>query len=230
MKSKVTTPRGKGKMAPSPIRGNTGRPSTMSMNGKTISSAGGTHSYGNNNNNNSSPKNIKPVLKMKQAKNNIIDHQRLLEDQILEDRRRKEAEKEKEDEDELSFMRAMKGNHYGDDYNNSNDNGFNRSKVDFSINTDRNTNNNNSYDFKKSSPNKYDYTDNNGSYSSRFVPINDSVNSDSPQSRAQTAAAPPKFSSLASEVSTGRERINIFRDKNNFGNLRYLCYLIFTNI
>ena len=246
MKNKITTPRGKGKMAPSPSRGNnTARPSTMSMSGKNISNVnnGSTmNGMGSTNKNfgSTNQKSTKPVLRMKEIKNKIIDHQRLLEDQILEDRRRKDSARQKEEDDELSFMKAMKGNNYGNNssnnnnYNNNNDDQF---QSDFSINTDRNFNNNNNYNngygSKKSSPNKFgskfDNTENNGSFSSRFG--GSDFNNDSPQSRAQTAAHQPKFNSLATvaagslnggvPVGNGRDRSNNFQDKNNYGNLRY---------
>ena len=261
MKNKITTPRGKSKMAPSPARGNnTARPSTMSMSGKNISNVNNGMGSTTKNFGSTNQKSTKPVLRMKEIKNKIIDHQRLLEDQILEDRRRKESAKEKEEEDELSFMKAMKGSNYGNNnYSNNNNNYDNNNynnnnnedqfQSDFSINTDRNYNNNNNnnynngYGSKKSSPgkfgsfnSKFDNTENNGSFSSRFGGGSD-FNNDSPQSRAQTAAHQPKFNSLATvasgslnggvPITNGRDRSNNFQDKNNYGNLRYLDTHIF---
>ena len=241
MKNKSTTPRGKSKMAPSPARGNnTARPSTMSMSGKNISNVNNVMGSTTKNFGSTNQKSTKPVLRMKEIKNKIIDHQILLEDQILEDRRRKESAREKEEEDELSFMKAMKGSNYGNNSRSNNNNYDNNSynnnnnedqfQSDFSINTDRNYNNNNNnnnnynngYGSKKSSPgkfgsfnSKFDNTENNGSFSSRF---GSDFNNDSPQSRAQTAAHQPKFNSLATVASgslNGGVPITNGRDRSN---------------
>ena len=90
-------------------------------------------------------------------KNAALDYQRALDEQILEDRRRKQAEKEKEAADELDFMRAIRGNGGPtNNYDNEYDDNDNYKKNNYSYD-----HNNGSGDKYKSKLNSNDNNDNN---------------------------------------------------------------------
>lgn len=59
-------------------------------------------------------------------KNAALDYQRALDEQIFDDRKKKDEMKNKEAEDEIAFMRALRGDNYGSEK---------KPKVDFSFNS-----------------------------------------------------------------------------------------------
>lgn len=64
--------------------------------------------------------------KVLSKKNEALDYQRALDEQIFDDRKKKDDMKNKEAEDEVAFMRALRGDNFGSEK---------KPKVDFSFNS-----------------------------------------------------------------------------------------------
>ena len=121
MKSKNQTPQKKGGPTASRISEIRKSPANQLLNGGRVTSGNA------GNRKESLPQKYKPMDPSKALRrDSALDYQRALDEQILDDRRRKEAEKEKEAADELNFMRAVRGGGYDGDMREKAKNDFTR--------------------------------------------------------------------------------------------------------